>query len=67
MTHEKIFTVHATCSGSAHMISVIKTAVGFVTGQEMISRLSSLSKWERCVLEERGPKEKVGCVGELEE
>lgn len=67
MTNGKILTVPTTCSGNTHVTSVINGAVGRATGQEITSRLSWPSKWNRCVPEEGGSKEKARCAGELEE
>lgn len=49
------------CAVSTHVVSIIKGAAGCITGQEMMSRLSSFSKWDG-----RGPEEERAPTGEQE-
>lgn len=54
-----------TWSVSTHVVSIMKGAAGCITGQEMMSRLSSFSKWGGRGPEERAPtgeqEKKVRC------
>lgn len=50
-----------TWSVSTHVVSIMKGAAGCITGQEMMSRLSSFSKWGG-----RGPEEERAPSGEQE-
>lgn len=47
------------CTVRTHVVSIIKGAAGCITGQEMMSRLSSFSKWGG-----RGPEEERAPTGE---